>query len=122
MRMLALRIVPPSDPPLPPPHCPPPPQDQLHPASSAHLLPVPPSSSPHTHPFLPPHPPSPRQVGTPGEALLSANTPRPYAERIAGKTVAQAGCVPILHMRHFQKTKALSDALVADIRGRVQPH
>jgi hypothetical protein len=31
---------------------------------------------------------------------------------------AQAGCVPILHMRDFQKAKALSPALLADIRGR----
>jgi hypothetical protein len=27
----------------------------------------------------------------------------------------QAGCEPILHMRHFQKTGSLSDKLVQDI-------
>ena len=30
----------------------------------------------------------------------------------------QAGCVPILHMRGFQKGGKLPDALVADIKGR----
>jgi len=33
-------------------------------------------------------------------------------------TVAEVGCAPILHMRHFQRTGVLSDELVADIRGR----
>ena len=32
-------------------------------------------------------------------------------------TVAEVGCAPILHMRHFQRTGVLSDELVADIRG-----
>lgn len=58
------------------------------------------------------------QIGTPGEALLEAYKPRPYAELINGKSVASAGCVPILHMRHFQKNKRLSDALVKDITSR----
>lgn len=30
----------------------------------------------------------------------------------------QAGCVPILHMRGFQKGGKLPEALVADITGR----
>lgn len=36
----------------------------------------------------------------------------------AKKTVAEVGCAPILHMRHFQRTGVLSDELVADIRSR----
>lgn len=49
---------------------------------------------------------------------MEAYKPRPYAELINGKSVASAGCVPILHMRHFQKNKRLSDALVKDITSR----
>lgn len=60
------------------------------------------------------------RVGEPaGEAMLTAFKPKPYAEPMAsGKTVAQAGCVPILHMRHFQKSKRLSDDLINDITTR----
>lgn len=57
-------------------------------------------------------------LGTPGEVMLEAYRPRPYSERIGGKSVAAAGCVPILHMRHFQQKKSLSDALVGDITSR----
>ena len=32
-------------------------------------------------------------------------------------TVAEMGCAPILHMRHFLRTGVLSDELVADVRG-----
>ncbi len=55
-----------------------------------------------------------------GDASLAAFHPKPYAERMprSGKTVAQAGCLPILHMRHFQQKKQLSDALVNDILTR----
>eukprot|EP00798_Chlamydomonas_sp_ICE-L_P025242 gene25242-10888_t len=61
------------------------------------------------------------KAGSPaGEAMLEAHQPRPYSETIGGKTVAQAGCVPILHMRHFQQNKSLSDQLVQDIRTRNQ--
>jgi len=59
-----------------------------------------------------------RAAGTAAETHLSRHAPRAYAELIGGKTVAAAGCVPILHMRHFQKNKQLSDALVADMTGR----
>ncbi len=54
-------------------------------------------------------------VSTPAESMLVGHMPRPYAENINGKTVAQAGCVPILHMRDFQRDKRLSDVLVNDI-------
>lgn len=58
------------------------------------------------------------RIGTPAEALLAAFAPRPYAELLNGKTVAQAGCRPILHMRHFQKNKVFSQDLVDDITSR----
>jgi quinolinate synthase len=58
-------------------------------------------------------------MGSPaGEAMLEAFKPRPYRELVDGKTMAQAGCVPILHMRGFQKGGSLPDALVADITSR----
>ncbi len=59
------------------------------------------------------------RVGSPaGEALLSAFQPRSYAEQAGGRSIAQAGCEPILHMRAFQQTKRLPDALVNDILTR----
>ncbi|PNH02637.1 hypothetical protein TSOC_011378, partial [Tetrabaena socialis] len=54
-----------------------------------------------------------------GEALLAPYQPRSYgAEQVGGRSLASAGCVPILHMRHFQKSKALSAELLADITSR----
>lgn len=53
-----------------------------------------------------------------GEALLAGFRPRGYSQLVGGKTMAAAGCVPILHMRHFQKYKALSAELVGDINTR----
>jgi hypothetical protein len=89
------------------------------PAPVAHAsAPSLPSAPPTPLPCSPTPPPN-AQVGTPAsDALLAGFEPRPYAELINGRTVAQAGCVPILHMRHFQTAKELSPALVADIRGR----
>ncbi len=56
------------------------------------------------------------KIGTPGEALLAGYAPRPYAEKLRdGRSIAAAGCEPILHMRGFQAAKRLPDALVADI-------
>ena len=60
------------------------------------------------------------RIGTPGEALLEAFRPRTYAERVNGRSLAAAGCEPILHMRAFQKEKRLPDALVADVLLRAQ--
>ena len=54
------------------------------------------------------------KVGTPGEALLEAYRPRAYAEQVNGRSLASAGCEPILHMRGFQATKQLPPALEAD--------
>lgn len=46
--------------------------------------------------------------------------PRKYTDRIAGKTAAELGGQPILHMRHFQRSGALGDDLVQDILARAQ--
>ena len=51
---------------------------------------------------------------------LQAFEPRKYQDTIAGKTVAALGTEPILHMRAFSKTGKLSEALLADMRGRVR--
>ena len=54
-----------------------------------------------------------------GEATLAAQEPRKYESADgAGPSIASQGCVPILHMRHFQKNKTFSDALVEDITTR----
>ncbi|CAL8471866.1 g11408 [Coccomyxa elongata] len=59
------------------------------------------------------------KIGTPGEALLEAFRPRAYTEPMAdGRSIAAAGCEPILYMRGFQASKRLPDALVADILSR----
>ena len=60
-------------------------------------------------------------AGPPAEALLEAYKPRAYAERVGGRTMAQAGCLPILHMRGFQKGGSLPQALVDDITSRHPP-
>ncbi len=61
-----------------------------------------------------------QKVGSPaGEALLAPFAPRPYADVLpSGRSIASAGCVPILHMRHFSQAKDLSAELVADIESR----
>eukprot|EP00878_Enallax_costatus_P034367 GHUV01038100.1.p1 GENE.GHUV01038100.1~~GHUV01038100.1.p1 ORF type:complete len:222 (+),score=55.32 GHUV01038100.1:388-1053(+) len=60
-----------------------------------------------------------QRIGDPaGEAMLEGFKPRAYADRIDGKTLAQVGCIPILHMRHFTQHKMFSSGLVEDIRGR----
>lgn len=59
------------------------------------------------------------KVSTPAESTeLLPWKPRPYEELIGGKTMAQAGCIPILHMRHFQKTGKLSNDLESDMMTR----
>lgn len=60
-----------------------------------------------------------QRVGDPaGEAMLEGFKPKSYADKINGKTVAQAGCIPILHMRHFTQHKQLSEQLLQDISTR----
>ncbi|MCB9706019.1 MAG: hypothetical protein H6711_29440 [Myxococcales bacterium] len=49
---------------------------------------------------------------------LAGFEPRKYGERLDGQTVAEVGTQPILHMRAFQRSGALPEALLADVRGR----
>jgi quinolinate synthase len=55
------------------------------------------------------------RVGTPSEQTLGAFHPKVYTERVEGRSVAEVGSMPILHMRHFQKTGYLPDELVQDV-------
>lgn len=58
-------------------------------------------------------------IGTDGEPLLELHKPRAYSERMSdGRTVAQAGCTPIMRMRHFAQHQQLPQELVSDIRSR----
>lgn len=56
-----------------------------------------------------------------GEATLERYKPRAYTDTVGGKSVAQAGCEPILHMRYFSQHQQFSPALVEDILARNQP-
>jgi hypothetical protein len=53
-------------------------------------------------------------------AFFYALCPHTRSSILTGVTVCfmQAGCEPILHMRHFQKAGSLSDKLVQDIVSR----
>lgn len=53
-----------------------------------------------------------------GRALLEGYTPRVYADSVGGRSMAEAGCEPILHMRGFQRGGKLPLALAADILQR----
>lgn len=56
-----------------------------------------------------------RLVETPGEPLLTAHHARTYTALIDGQALGDLGCEPILHMRHFQATGNLPEALVEHI-------
>ena len=58
------------------------------------------------------------RLDTAAEAELTPFFPRTYVARLDGRSLAQIGSEPILHMRHFQKTGEMSPELVADIIGR----
>jgi len=58
-----------------------------------------------------------RRVGVQDDKLVPF-FPRTYIEKVGGRTAAEVGGEPILHMRHFQRTGELSHELVADIQGR----
>ncbi len=58
------------------------------------------------------------KIDSPGEALLAAYKPKVYTEKINGRSMADVGCEPILHMRGFQKSKKLPASLVQDIQTR----
>jgi quinolinate synthase len=53
-----------------------------------------------------------------GAMRLEGFKPRAYDEQVDGMSMAQAGCVPILHMRHFSQFKQLSKGLVSDVTSR----
>ena len=53
-----------------------------------------------------------------GRALLEGYKPRVYADTVGGRSMAEAGCEPILHMRGFQRAGQLPPALAADILQR----
>ncbi len=57
-------------------------------------------------------------LGTPREAALRRYEPHKYTETVDGRTAADIGSEPILHMRHFQRTKALPEALVEAVLTR----
>jgi quinolinate synthase len=52
------------------------------------------------------------------EEGLRPFAPHKYTERVAGRTMADLGGEPILHMREFQRTGRLPPALVQDMKGR----
>ena len=58
-------------------------------------------------------------VGSKGEALLEGNKPDSYQDTVGGRSMAVAGCEPILHMRDFQRDKRLPEALEVDIYSRL---
>lgn len=49
---------------------------------------------------------------------LAAYEPKHYTDTIGGKTMAELGGLPILHMRELGKLGRLPDALVDDVRSR----
>lgn len=56
-----------------------------------------------------------RKLGTHDTADLGAYAPRQYTELIAGRTAAELGGEPILHMRAFQRDGVLPEGLVSHI-------
>jgi quinolinate synthase len=58
-----------------------------------------------------------RVEAEPGSNLVPFE-PRKYVQTIAGRTAADLGGEPILHMREFQKKGELPEALVNDVRTR----
>lgn len=62
-----------------------------------------------------------RRLDVEDDDRLAAHHPHLYAERVDGRTVAEIGQIPILHMRAFGKEKKLPKALVDDVLTRM-PH
>jgi quinolinate synthase len=56
-----------------------------------------------------------RKIGAPLPVELSGYAPREYTDRIDGRTAAELGGQPILHMRAFQRDGELPPALVSYI-------
>ena len=61
-------------------------------------------------------------IGTAGEFMLEAYKPQAYTETIGGRSMASAGCEPILHMRDFQRSGQMPERLVQDILCRAGQH
>jgi quinolinate synthase len=59
-----------------------------------------------------------RRMGTESDDALAAFHPRVHAERIGGRSIAELGGIPILHMRAFGAEKQLPRALVDDVLSR----
>jgi quinolinate synthase len=59
-----------------------------------------------------------QRVDTEPESNLVPFEPRKYVQQIAGRTAADLGGEPILHMRAFQREGRLPDALVEDVLHR----
>jgi quinolinate synthase len=59
-----------------------------------------------------------RRIDVVDDDALAGFHPAAYVERVEGRTVADVGSEPILHMRHFQKTGRLSPALIDDVTTR----
>ncbi|MDQ3031881.1 MAG: quinolinate synthase NadA [Myxococcota bacterium] len=59
-----------------------------------------------------------RQVDVLDDDALACFHPRTYVERVEGRSAADVGSVPILHMRHFSRTAHLPPELVADVKTR----
>lgn len=58
-------------------------------------------------------------VDTPNESLLEGYKPRAYQEPMPdGRSIAEAGGVPILRMRHFSQKKELPEELVDEVTKR----
>jgi hypothetical protein len=51
-------------------------------------------------------------------ARLRVFHPKAYSERVAGRTIADLGGEPILHMRGFQKSGHIPAELRAQVLGR----
>ncbi len=63
-----------------------------------------------------------RRMESESDDALAAFHPRVLPERIDGRTIADLGGVPILHMRAFGVEKKLPRALVDDVISRVPAH
>lgn len=58
------------------------------------------------------------RLGTEREETLRPYAPKLYTEKVAGRTAADLGSEPILHMRHFQQHGELPETLMQDIATR----
>jgi quinolinate synthase len=59
-----------------------------------------------------------RRLGTEPDSTLVAFEPRKYVQQIRGRSAADLGGEPILHMRGFQRTGELPEGLVEDVLTR----